>query len=218
MKRRVIRIVITLLCVLIIGTSVSAETFSGIRYFEGVEYTPQGDNYTLYFNYSDSSVSAQGYSFVCSSAAQYWNHNLSKITTVSGSQYANSARDYIICITGYDPAILAYTKKLNYLGYTIDDPNDDWYRTKIEIYYNYMNTKISNLGMTSDEAEAFKRYIVAHEMGHSLKLAHSSMAVCYTVMRNGWYDYPLYYMYTSESSYSIRQYDNSDLNAKWGVH
>ncbi|MDC3413182.1 hypothetical protein NC797_11645 [Aquibacillus sp. 3ASR75-11] len=75
--------------------------------------------------------------------------------------------------------------------------NEYWYRVNVFIYDNQMRAQSSyNNSHVSMNA--------AHEIGHSIKMAHASSAY-YSVMPQGWRTLP----------YNITSYDSGEIDAKW---
>lgn len=210
MKRKIAIVLIVIVIVLALS-GVFANVFSGTRDFE---YS--GTNYTSYIYYGHSSVSTYGYEFITSNAAMYWNHNTSKVVIVAGTLISNANRDYILITYTADPGVYGEMTPLDDYGVDVLDPNYDFHRAQINMYYNNINSNISALGMNSTDAAAFKRYCTAHEIGHALKAAHNSYASSYTIMRATWANYSSYYMHSNEYLYSIREKDNYYQVYKWG--
>jgi hypothetical protein len=187
-------IICTIILFMLHVSDSNADTFIGDRYGSGT--------HSAWYH---SSVSDYGYSNHFDQALTYWNNNSSNVyVTRNYGTYENYQDRYYVGTTEVKDLIgLTAFYQYRFPSYTNVSSDDYWDFCDAIIYENTMRSS-SNY---STEAVIMN---IAHEIGHTLKLAHTPMyyGAPYhdSVMNNGFY--PIYP--------SMTDYDYQELTSKWG--
>lgn len=175
-------IVVTLIGFFIIGGVAEAATFGGGRV-----------NNAKPLAFYHSSVSSYGYTANYDAGRAYWNaHSKVDIRKSTGSSGAD--RYYIgnTSVTGLLGVMTPYT-----LTGTVASVNSNWAYTTVYMYDNTMRSTGSN-------TNARRNYNAAHEIGHSIKMAHVPLPTN-SVMVQGWRDIPS----------GLTSFDRGEIDKKW---
>jgi len=199
-KKVIATSLIALTSLTFISSAASAETFTGT--------IKDGVNRPVWYS---SSVGSYGYTGTFDIGRAYWNVD-TKANLWKWDQVNNSTdRYYIGTSDGGDLDTLGKTTpyKITSTGAAVlADPNETWNFSVVTLYHDAFQKKrwhgLTYRAMDADEI----RKTSAHEVGHSLKMAHNvTMTSLDTVMRQGIYDIP---------STKITTYDKNEFVKKWG--
>lgn len=170
-------------------TSIISESVAKANYFSGGR-----KNNADYFAYYDSSVSSFGYSSNYDTARSYWNaSSVVNITRTFSLLYTPDI--YYVdntATSGLLGQVIPYDSSENVVG-----ASSYWDHTHVFIYDNQMEAQ-------SPYTTAYINYNASHEVGHTIKMAHTSPPIS-SVMIQGWYSSP--------SSLSV--YDSGEADLKW---
>lgn len=145
--------------------------------------------------YYHSSVAANGYTSNYDAGRAYWNQSYI-VTIGKTTSTANRPDIYYIGNTSI-PGVIGQFTPYNSLGNPVT-VNSYWDYTTVFMYDNQMRA-------LSNYTTLRINYNAAHEIGHTVKMAHPSSVLYLSVMAQGWNDLP----------YSIRPYDLDEVNKKW---
>ncbi|SFF05955.1 hypothetical protein SAMN04487969_112157 [Paenibacillus algorifonticola] len=184
--RYVYSMTLSFLAVFLFGSVVSADYFSGNR--------KNGAKPLAYYH---SSVADNGYTSHYDAGRAYWNGN-SKVNIVKTETNSVVSRPdvYYIgntSIAGFFGQTIAYTSSGD-----ITTADSYWDYTTVFMYDNTMRAK------GSDYSAPTVKYNAAHEIGHSIKMAHVPFPYN-SVMVQGWRSVPS----------AITTYDSEQVDSKW---
>lgn len=140
-----------------------------------------------------SSVGSHGYTSNFDKARNYWNAH-SKVNITKSSTSANSDRYYVsnTSTSGLLGIMTPYTSSGNRA-----DIHGNWNYATVHVFENSMRS-------TSNYSASRVNYNIAHEIGHSIKMAHASKAY-HSVMPQSWITIPS----------SLTVYDRQEIDRKW---
>ncbi|MFC9706635.1 hypothetical protein ACFTRD_00585 [Paenibacillus sp. NPDC056933] len=174
------------LAVFLCGSFASADYFSGTR--------KNGSKPMAYYH---SSVADYNYTSHYDAGRTYWNGNsrVNIARTLTNSTVTRPDIYYIgnTATANFYGQIVPYNSSGSTVG-----PDDYWDYTAVFMYDNTM--RATGSGYTS----ANIRYNAAHEIGHTIKMAHVPIPYN-SVMVQGWRAVPG----------SITTYDSGEVNSKW---
>jgi len=177
-------LIVSLSAVIFFGGVVQADTFNGGR-----------KNNAKPSAFYDTSVSTYGYTSHYDAGRAYWNEN-SNVNITRTFSVLNRPDIYYIdntAVSGLYGRIYPY----NSSGVLVS-PDSYWDYTTVFMYDNQMRATGSNF--TSSRV----KYNAAHEVGHTIKMAHVPIPYN-SVMVQGWWNIPA----------SITSYDSGEVNSKW---
>ncbi len=180
-------IITSFLLLLVISTTFKEET-------DAAYFAAGRKNNASPYVYYDSSVSSYAYASNFDAARAYWNANsLVNITKTSSTS------------TRPDVYYVSTTSKPGYYGQTYVYGTNGM-ETSTSSYWEYAEVFVfdNQVRANSSNSSAIKNYNVAHEIGHTIKMAHVPIPYN-SVMIQGLYSIPS----------SITSFDSGELNAKW---
>ena len=155
------------------------------------------------------SVSSYGYTGAFDVGRTYWNKD-TKANLWRSDQVNNSTdRYYVGTSYGGDLDTTGRTTPYRLVNgkAVLAETDENWNFSVVTIYNDAFKKKrwfgFSYRAMDADEI----RKTAAHEVGHSVKIAHNLKGTLETVMRQGIFDIP---------STTIRLYDKQSMESKWG--
>lgn len=145
--------------------------------------------------YYDSSVSKYGYTSNFDAGRAYWNSH-SAVNITKSTSYKKGMDQYLVANTSV-AGLLGEIIPVNSSGIEVST-SASWSYVLVKIYANQMKN-LSNYDSSHISMNA------AHEIGHSIKMAHASKAYN-SVMPQGWRKLPS----------SLTSYDKGEVTKKWG--
>lgn len=181
--------------------SILALIFPGTAFADiwGGVFTDRTD--AVFDAYYDASVASYGYTDHYDQAREWWSYVSSKVYIGKTTSTSNYPDKYYAGVTE-DPDLLGLTinYKKGFLGRIVTAGfNDDWLYSTVAIYDN----NIQSVGLDRDQIMT----LTSHELGHTVKLAHTTDSGVVSVMFAYFFDcYP-----------TPTGYDEGELRTKWGL-
>jgi len=210
-KKIIINSIICLTSLTIFGSVASATTFSGTL--------KSGVNRPVWYS---PSVASYGYTSHFDAGRDYWNRD-TKVNLWKWDQANNSTDRYYVG-TSYpkdsddgelnvDGAQSSY--KVTSTGAVVEaDKNEDWNFSVVTIYHNALSSPEKNY------ARELVNEVTAHEIGHSIKMAHSlgtySPNSSYADKYGYLEDTIMHPSKVRKLTSIIRPYDQKEVERKWG--
>ncbi|GBF74412.1 hypothetical protein PA598K_02755 [Paenibacillus sp. 598K] len=176
----------SVLSLVLFGSVASADYFGGTR--------KDGSRPSAFYH---STVAQYGYTGAYDAGRAYWNAKSQvNITRAVISNPIDRPDTYYIGNTSV-PDFWGQIAPINSSG-VIAQPNEHWVYVDVIMYDNTMRA--------SGHQQANVRYNAAHEIGHTIKMAHVNIPTN-SIMVQGWWPIPA----------SITTYDSNQVDLKWPV-
>lgn len=184
--------------------SQSSDKLHTLNYWQGVRTTATGSNIAAYYN---SSVANYGYTGAFDAARTAWSGISSKVNIAKSTTFVNTNDTYIVDGAA-DPD--AYGRVFPYKsngsgGFITATVDESWHHANLAIYNGSIAQDYPGL-------DSEKRQTVLHEVGHTIKMAHTTETTASnSVMYGGKADGN-----GTRSSFSVTAYDRGEVIQKWG--